>query len=259
MIIDAHAHLFHPRWYPRDFFCDIVSDFVRRQLRLGRNVDSSKGELQLTRLLSDDTGEVTVRLMDQLGIDKRVILILDWGMALCEPASDPWQIHQEILGICQRFGDRLVGFAGIDPRRAYAPELMRWAFDDLGAQGLKLHPTSDWSLRDERTHCVVELAANRELPVLVHVGRTVDVLNDRNSQPVAFLDLARAFPETNFIAGHSGFELWEEFTVSITKVYPPPRHQGNSPILGDIIISSLSGFVGFGWENFSQPVSSLEV
>ena len=47
--------------------------------------------------------------------------------------------------------------------------------------------------------------------------------------------------------------------VSITKVYPPPRHQGNSPILGDIIISSLSGFVGFGWENFSQPVSSLEV
>ena len=49
------------------------------------------------------------------------------------------------------------------------------------------------------------------------------------------------------------------FVVSITKVYPPPRHQGNSPILGDIIISSLSGFVGFGWENFSQPVSSLEV
>ena len=48
-------------------------------------------------------------------------------------------------------------------------------------------------------------------------------------------------------------------TLSITKVYPPPRHQGNSPILGDIIISSLSGFVGFGWENFSQPVSSLEV
>ena len=47
--------------------------------------------------------------------------------------------------------------------------------------------------------------------------------------------------------------------MSITKVYPPPRHQGNSPILGDIIISSLSGFVGFGWENFSQPVSSLEV
>ena len=180
-------------------------------------------------------------------------------MALCEPASDPWQIHQEILGICQRFGDRLVGFAGIDPRRAYAPELMRWAFDDLGAQGLKLHPTSDWSLRDERTHCVVELAANRELPVLVHVGRTVDVLNDRNSQPVAFLDLARAFPETNFIAGHSGFELWEEFTGVNHQGISPPRHQGNSPILGDIIISSLSGFVGFGWENFSQPVSSLEV
>ena len=47
--------------------------------------------------------------------------------------------------------------------------------------------------------------------------------------------------------------------LSITKVYPPPCHQGNSPTLGVIIISSLSGFVGFGWENFSQPVSSWEV
>ena len=53
--------------------------------------------------------------------------------------------------------------------------------------------------------------------------------------------------------------LRNQIDLSITKVYPPPRHQGNSPILGDIIISSLSGFVGFGWENFSQPVSSLEV
>ncbi len=47
--------------------------------------------------------------------------------------------------------------------------------------------------------------------------------------------------------------------MSITKVYPPPCHQGNSPTLGVIIISSLSGFVGFGWENFSQPVASWEV
>ncbi len=56
-----------------------------------------------------------------------------------------------------------------------------------------------------------------------------------------------------------GLALVRILGLSITKVYPPPRHQGNSPILGDIIISSLSGFVGFGWENFSQPVSSLEV
>ena len=45
----------------------------------------------------------------------------------------------------------------------------------------------------------------------------------------------------------------------ITKVYPPPCHQGNSPTLGVIIISSLSGFVGFAWEKFSQAVSSWEV
>jgi len=60
----------------------------------------------------------------------------------------------------------------------------------------------------------VESAAQRALPVVVQVGRTVDVLSDRSSQPDAFLGLARAFPKTSFIAGHSGFELWKSFTVN---------------------------------------------
>ena len=54
-------------------------------------------------------------------------------------------------------------------------------------------------------------------------------------------------------------DLANSIQVSITKVYPPPCHQGNSPTLGVIIISSLSGFVGFAWEKFSQALSSWEV
>lgn len=145
-------------------------------------------------MLTDDTGQTTVRLMDKLGIDRRVILVLDWGLALGEPSTDLWQIHREILGACNNHRDRLIGFAGVDPRRPHSSELICWAFDDLGAQGLKLHPTADWTLGDERPRHVVELAAHRALPAVVHVGRTVDVLSDRSSQPDAFLGLAREFP-----------------------------------------------------------------
>ncbi len=65
--------------------------------------------------------------------------------------------------------------------------------------------------------------------------------------------------EIEKVLGGDITDVHSAMIVSITKVYPPPCHQGNSPTLGVIIISSLSGFVGFGWENFSQPVASWEV
>jgi predicted TIM-barrel fold metal-dependent hydrolase len=66
-------------------------------------------------------------------------------------------------------------------------------------------------MNDPCTHEVVGRAAERSLPVLVHLGRTVDVLSDANAQPASFIELALRFPDTRFIAGHSGFEMWETF------------------------------------------------
>jgi predicted TIM-barrel fold metal-dependent hydrolase len=162
-------------------------------------------------MLSDETGESTLRVMDKVGIDRKVILIIDWGIGLGDPVKSIRDIHQEILGICSRFPDRLVGFAGVDPRRRDAAALIEWAFDTLGARGLKLHPTTGWSLADEATHHVVTLAAVRRLPVLVHIGKTLDILTDEHCQPATLAELAGAFPDTNFIAGHSGFDAWRVF------------------------------------------------
>lgn len=206
MILDIHAHLYHPSWYPAVFRRSIASDYVRRLRDSGRRAPANSAEGLVSRMLSDPTGETTLTIMDKVGINKRVILVLDWGLELGEPEKSIWEIHREILGICARFRDRLVGFAGVDPRRSDAVAVLNWAFDDLGARGLKLHPTSRWRLDDPETHRVVETAANRGLPVLVHIGRTLDCLNDANAQPQAMIALAKAFRGVTFIAGHSGFE-----------------------------------------------------
>jgi predicted TIM-barrel fold metal-dependent hydrolase len=150
--------------------------------------------------------------MDKVGIDKKVISVVDWGLGLGEPASSIRKIHHEILEICSRFPDRFTCFAGVDPRRDEAPALVEWAFDEMGALGLKLHPTTGWALSDESALHIVSLAADRRLPVLVHVGKTLEVLSDFQSQPEALIQLARAFPQTSFIAGHSGFDRWRSFT-----------------------------------------------
>ena len=211
MITDVHAHLFHPDWYPRAFSNATVRDFVARKETAGRRVNAAAIGPQILKMLTDDKGDATIKIMDRAGIDQRLIMIVDWGVELGEAEKSLWQIHEDILGICNRFSDRLIGFAGVDPRRGDAAGLLTWAFDSLGARGLKLHPTGGWRLTEPRTINIVGIAAERGLPVLVHLGKTVDVLSDENARPEPFIELAKQFPAIPFIAGHSGFDLWETF------------------------------------------------
>jgi len=141
--------------------------------------------------------------------------VIDWGLELGEPVCTIRAINEAILGVCRRHPDRLTGFAGVDPRRADAVSLLAFAFDTLGASGLKLHPTSrGWTLDDDRVSGLVELAVQHKLPIMVHTGTTVKELSDENSQPAAMLGLAARFPAANFIAGHSGFLNWRAFGVN---------------------------------------------
>lgn len=211
MVVDIHAHLYHPRWYPSKFNEYLGHDFARRRAaQVGRQTSASQIE-NVIRFMTDDTGEATIRVMDEAQIDRRVILIVDWGLEMGEPEISLDAIHREVLGVCRNSQGRLVGFAGVDPRRRSAADLVCRAFDDLGARGLKLHPTGDWSLDDDRTGELVTLAASRGFPVLVHVGSTMKIARDDHSQPQAFLRLARCFPAATFIAGHSGLELYKVF------------------------------------------------
>jgi uncharacterized protein len=204
-VLDAHGHLFHPNWYPRAFALQLESS-------LGANASES-ARSALLRAMSDESGAATLRSMDLAGIDRRILLILDWGLELGEPALSIRDIHEAILGVCRQYPQRFCCFAGVDPRRPDAAELLGWAFDEQHAGGLKLHPTSPaWTLEDERTRRLVALTAERQLPVLVHVGETFPGLVDRNATPESFVSLARAFPETLFIGGHAGFRLWPRFS-----------------------------------------------
>jgi len=211
MIADIHANLYHPKWYPQKFRDSLIRDFTRRQQAAGRNIEMSRAEKMLDSLLIDDDGTRTIKLMDKVGFDKKYIMIMDWGLALGEANRSISQINKDILGICARFPDRIKGFAGIDPRREDATNILRRAIDEWGAIGLKLHPTTGWRMSDECTHRLVSVAVEYAIPVLVHTGKTTDVLTDKYAQPKDLVELATSFPNGNFIAGHSGYLQWPEF------------------------------------------------
>ena len=95
--------------------------------------------------------------------------------------------------------DRLVGFAVINP---WIPdpvaELNRSL--DLGLKGLKLHPTlhgydiSSHALMDP----LLEVCSERQIPVVGHGG------DDVFATPLGYEELARTFPDVNFIIAHMG-------------------------------------------------------
>jgi predicted TIM-barrel fold metal-dependent hydrolase len=218
-ITDVHSHLYYPDWYPYAFQKQLAIDYLLRRRKpvtedaVGRELSS------LNRVLSDADGSTSLRVMDKIGVERRALHVIDWGLELSEPACTIWEINQVVLGICRRHQDRLTGFAGIDPRRSDAVSLVTWAFDELGAAGLKLHPTSrSWTLEDDRVAALVDLAAQRKLPVMVHSGGTVSVLCDEHCQPSALLRLAARFAGVDFIAAHSGFSNWRAFGSN-----PPPN------------------------------------
>ncbi len=211
-ITDVHSHLYFPDWYPQRFQKQLAIDYLRRRGEhiaeelVGRKLNA------LNRVLSDRDGSICLRVMDKVGIEKRALHVIDWGLELGEPVCTVWDINEAVLRICRRHQDRLIGFAGVDPRRSDAVSLVAWAFDKLGAAGLKLHPTSrGWTLDDERVAALVDLAAQRKLPVMVHTGGTVSVLCDEHCQPSALLRLSARFAGVDFIAAHSGFSNWRAF------------------------------------------------
>jgi predicted TIM-barrel fold metal-dependent hydrolase len=211
-IIDVHAHLYHPDWYPYLFQRQLAIHSLGRRKRSVDEGAIARELGQLNDVLTDRDGSICLHVMDKVGIEKRVVHVIDWGLELGEPVTAIHDVHKAVLAVCRTHSDRLIGFAGVDPRRKDAVWLVRWAVEEMGAAGLKLHPTSrEWTLDDDRVAALMDVAFGYELPVMVHTGRTIDPLTDINCQPSALLRLATRFPQVNFIAGHSAFLRWSSF------------------------------------------------
>jgi predicted TIM-barrel fold metal-dependent hydrolase len=208
---DIHGNLYAPRWYPQAWQHSMARDYLRRSNKPVNDISIKVALASLDRMLTDTDGKRTLATMDAAGINKRIVVILDFGLELGEAEASVEEINTEILEVCAKSGGRLVGFCGVDPRRPNARWLVDHAFKNQGAKGLKLHPTASWTLLDPECLAIVKIAADNGSPVLSHLGKTVDVLNSRNARPEDFIELARRFPSSQFIAGHCGFELWTTF------------------------------------------------
>jgi uncharacterized protein len=168
-------------------------DELRRELPDGADIFDAH-----THLGTDIDGMLGVyedlnRGLEKYGISRAFMFCLD------EPDRHPGfrAGNDRTLAFAERSGGKLIPFVRLDLSEDPIGEATRCL--DLGAKGIKLHPRAQkFLLNDERLSPIFELAADRNVPILIHGGRGLPPIAD---------DLARVvdrYPKAQLIVAHAG-------------------------------------------------------
>jgi predicted TIM-barrel fold metal-dependent hydrolase len=138
-------------------------------------------------------------------LDDLVVFLSSYGVsgafAFCldEPDRHPAfsAANDRTLAAAELSRGLLVPFVRLDLAESPVEEATRCL--DRGARGIKLHPRSQaFQLDDSRLEPVFELAAERQVPILIHGGRGLPPIAEHLHQ------LVEAYPGTTLIIAHGG-------------------------------------------------------
>jgi predicted TIM-barrel fold metal-dependent hydrolase len=218
MIIDAHAHLCDydivakPFW---DGWTDVSA------LRANRPPEQVQKRMPV---LWDISGDMIVNDMDAAGIDKSVLLAIDWGLVpqLGEPKLSIEEINRVYAEAVDKQRGRLIAFAGIDPRRNRATEMVGTFLKEYRMKGIKLHSAAGFYPNDKACYPVYEKALQSGVPVLLHTGEVMKPFHFKYCRPIYAQEVAMDFPDLPIILAHTG-GCWYPEAVAIcnssTNVY----------------------------------------
>jgi len=173
---------------------------------------------KLFEYLNHDPGcEQMLQQMEEAGIDKTTLLIIDWGLTYDDYGYDLEEVLQYHHRKLQEHPDKFWVYAGIDPRRGQAGlDLFEQCVSEWGFKGLKIYPPCGYSPSDERLFPYYEICEQHQLPVLTHVGPSAPSLRANFATPMEIETAAWKFPKVNFILGHGAFTYHYECSLLAT-------------------------------------------
>ncbi len=117
-------------------------------------------------------------------------------------ARDPQRVHERISELSRKMPGRAYGIISVNPHcdaQAYRKTVERI----LGLGGfvaIKLHTLGHAIFPDSKdAHTLYEIAAERNLPVMIHTGLT------NFGEPALVVGPARSYPQIKFVLAHSGW------------------------------------------------------
>lgn len=206
MIIDIHTHLYDKE-VPSAEYWEMQAEMIAPASN--RPIEKVREWLSLQW---DMTGDLLVKDMDEAGIDKSVLLPLDFNTArwMGEGKYSITEINELYAKAAQNHPDRLIAFAGVDPRRPEAIELLERGVKEWNMKGLKLMPATGWYPDDKAYYPLYEKVLELDIPILCHTGPEVFPMRAKYARPAYVDEVASDFPDLKIVIAHAGHCWWEE-------------------------------------------------
>jgi predicted TIM-barrel fold metal-dependent hydrolase len=209
MIIDTHYHMI-PQLSPGATKAVARYPFITAK-KLGLDMDFNALVDEVKNTYVDPTGEKLIKRMDTAGIDMTAFCVTDD----CSLRGFTYEVirdlNKKVGYIAEQFPDRFIAFAGVDPRRSEAPDLLRRCLEEFGMKGLKFHPDNGYYPNSPEAYRLLDILQGAGAVLLTHTGPGVPPAKGKYSHPLFLDDLASDFPDLMVIAAHMGHFWWREW------------------------------------------------
>jgi len=210
MLIDAHYHLVAEEWYPEGWWQTVTSMYINGMKALGMEMPPEVVRETMVPSLWDPEGEALIRDMEANGIDKTVLLPMDYWLMYGEPKVTLEKQLQAYSKLQSKYPDKIIAFATVDSRRPDAPDFIERAIKEWGLKGVNFYPQTGFFINQPETYRVLEKVAQYGLPVTCHTGQLGAVpLRAKYGDPIYLDDVVQDFPNITITAGHMAFG-WHE-------------------------------------------------
>lgn len=164
------------------------------------------------------TPEEFMARMDELGVEKVCIPSIKIGSyrERCLATDIP---HEVVAELVQRWPDRFVGLAGINPvERMAGVRRMEKAIKEYGFKGAHVHPFGfGLPLNAAEWWPYYAKCEELDVPIFFQAGHSAEFLPSKCGQPILFDDVAIYFENLKLVGCHTGWPWCEEMIAMAWK------------------------------------------
>jgi len=211
MIVDVHYHL-TPFDVPKEGIRFAIPELLRIAKIMGLKPDEDTLVQKSAELWSDKDGKKLIKLMDNANIDFTIVCNVDNADNKQITPEVNQFINKRISDIAKEYPNRLMAFAGVDPRRPEALNMLKQCFNEYGMKGLKYHPDNGYDPSGCESYLLLDYLEKRNGILLTHTG-PLSARRSKFTDPLVLSDILADFPNLKVIAAHMGQINWRPWAA----------------------------------------------
>jgi len=220
MIIDVHYHLIPVSIPPNSPF---LEEGMLEPLRVAKimdlEVDLDTLKEKASQMWSDPRGRKLIKTMDEVGIDYTIVCNVDnAGNELNTPEVTQY-MNKMIAKIANKYPEKIMALAGVDPRRPEALKMLKQCFEEFGMKGLKYHADNGYDPSGPESYDLLEYLEKKKGILLTHTGPLGPHGRSKFTEPILLADIMVDFPNLKIIAAHMGQINWRPW-AALAALYP---------------------------------------